>query len=214
MTSPSGIVTFYRLPVDAPISGSFGQWYERAGGYFHRGIDFAPLPVGSPVYSPAPLDIIPVNNPDQSYGRAVAGRLPNGLYTLLAHNEVVLVSPGMHVPTGEIIAFSGNTGTSTGPHCHWQYSPYDWWPTTLEMNRDPLLEYADVESPEFVARVAALELATFGGQAGVQLWIARGQPLGAWADDLNRAVRHRIEEHSGVLIGQPHGQPYGSVFPI
>lgn len=41
-----------------------------------------------------------------------------GLSTLYAHQDVISVSPGQKVATGEIIGYTGNTDFSTGPHLH------------------------------------------------------------------------------------------------
>lgn len=210
------MTAFYRYPVDNPvITGTFGQPYTNDAGqvYLHRGVDFGSLALGAPIYAPCPMDRIPLYNPDGSFGDGLSAVIPDGRFILLAHNSAVLLPMGMHAETGAVVALAGATGTSRPPgavHCHWQFSPYQNFPVDIALNLDPLLELDDaMMSPEERARLEAVELATYGGQAGVQTWLMRGQPLASWADDLNAAVKNRVNEHSGFGA---HGNPYGSVF--
>ena len=44
----------------------------------------------------------------------------NGFVTLYAHCDNLHVQPGQFVRKGQVIAVSGNTGHSTGPHLHFE----------------------------------------------------------------------------------------------
>ncbi|RJQ14015.1 hypothetical protein C4553_01665 [Candidatus Parcubacteria bacterium] len=85
---------------------------------FHNGIDIG-LPAGTPVFSAGEGEVIANGNVSPyAYGRWVAIKHPNNLVTLYGHLSVVKVSNGQSVKRGELIAYSGNTGFSTGPHLH------------------------------------------------------------------------------------------------
>lgn len=63
---------------------------------------------------------------DYSYGHYLVIRhnkttkKGNIVYTLYAHNNDILVQEGEEVKKGQLIAYSGTTGNSTGPHCHFE----------------------------------------------------------------------------------------------
>jgi len=44
----------------------------------------------------------------------------SGVSTVYCHNDALLVAPGDVVTRGQVIALSGNSGLSTGPHLHYQ----------------------------------------------------------------------------------------------
>ena len=54
------------------------------------------------------------------YGNIVVIRHPNGMETAYAHLQKRLVSRGDKVDAGDVIALSGCTGRSTGPHLHFE----------------------------------------------------------------------------------------------
>ena len=64
--------------------------------------------------------VIIAKNLNYSYGHYLVIDHGNGLSTLYAHNTTLLVGVGAHVSKGQVIALSGSTGNSTGPHCHFE----------------------------------------------------------------------------------------------
>ncbi|MGN1201755.1 MAG: murein hydrolase activator EnvC family protein [Eubacterium sp.] len=106
-----------RYPTDSrTISAGFPNY--SSGGY-HGGVDF-PVSTGSNVYAAASGRVILVKYLNYSYGYYVMIDHGDGLSTLYAHNSQIFVSVGQQVYAGQVIAASGSTGNSTGPHCHFE----------------------------------------------------------------------------------------------
>ena len=114
-----------RWPVDSRvITQRFGenpQIYAKFNQAGHEGLDFS-SPVGGNIHACADgkvLDIRP--NDGNAYGLYV--RLQHSVdgqeyQTIYAHLSRALVSRGQSVRAGDVIALSGNTGHSFGPHLH------------------------------------------------------------------------------------------------
>lgn len=88
----------------------------------HTGTDFG-VQVGTSILAAAKGTVWATGDTDiacrgASYGKYVLLRHPNGLATLYGHLSRIAVSTGEQVDAGDIIAYSGNTGYSTGPHLH------------------------------------------------------------------------------------------------
>ena len=108
--SASGFV----WPVQGILTSSFGwRW-----GRMHEGIDIA-VGNGTPVVSSAAGTVI-VAGWMGGYGNLVVVDHGNGIATAYAHNTSVAVGVGQTVAQGQVIAYSGNTGNSTGPHVHFE----------------------------------------------------------------------------------------------
>jgi murein DD-endopeptidase len=108
------------LPESAQITSAFGV---RSHPLLHRrrlhtGIDFG-IPVGTAVHAVAD-GVVRRASEDAVSGRLVLVDHGSGVSTLYCHNDSLLVSVGDRVTGGEVIARSGNSGASTGPHLHYQ----------------------------------------------------------------------------------------------
>jgi murein DD-endopeptidase MepM/ murein hydrolase activator NlpD len=90
-----------------------------SSGRYHGGVDFR-CASGSNVYASASGTVIAAHNLEYSYGHYLIIDHGNGLSTLYAHNTTLLVGVGDHVNKGQVIARSGSTGNSSGPHVHFE----------------------------------------------------------------------------------------------
>ncbi len=103
------------VPVRGAVTSEFGPRRYR----FHYGIDLR-LKVGDSVRSAFSGKVRLINYEARGYGNYMVIRHDNGLETVYAHLSQVLVAPNQDVKAGELIAFGGNTGHSTGPHLHFE----------------------------------------------------------------------------------------------
>ena len=85
---------------------------------FYKGLDIAAA-YGSDVMCAAQGKVIFAGQKG-GYGNCVIVEHGNGLATLYGHLSKVLVKANQEVKVGEVIAKSGNTGRSTGPHLHYE----------------------------------------------------------------------------------------------
>lgn len=134
---------YFISPLDFPLSlsGSFG---ELRGTHFHAGLDFRTHGrEGYKVYASADGFVSRINVSPTGYGKALYITHPNGFQTVYAHlsrfnDEIdrfvedlqyrnrsfeVRAFPQKHlfpVKQGDIIAYSGNSGSSGGPHLHFE----------------------------------------------------------------------------------------------
>jgi murein DD-endopeptidase MepM/ murein hydrolase activator NlpD len=90
----------------------------------HKGVDFR-ASVGTEILAAASGTVLGTGNtditcPNASYGKWIMIDHGNGLSTVYGHLSYIKVSNGQHVDRGQLIAYSGNTGYSTGPHLHFE----------------------------------------------------------------------------------------------
>lgn len=115
--------TFRRFPIDGKviISSHFNpnRKHPVTGKVRpHNGTDFA-VRVGTPIVSPAD-GIVEIAKYSRSAGYYIVMRHHNSYSTVYMHLSKLLVKPGQRVKIGQVIARSGNTGISTGPHLHYE----------------------------------------------------------------------------------------------
>jgi hypothetical protein len=134
---------YFRVPIDVPLdlSGNFG---ELRPNHFHTGIDITTHNVeGIPVKAAAEGYVSRIKIGPWGYGRVLYVTHPNGYVTVYGHLsnfntalaaytktnqyanqsfeiELTLQPNQFPVKQGEVIAYSGNTGSSGGPHLHFE----------------------------------------------------------------------------------------------
>jgi murein DD-endopeptidase MepM/ murein hydrolase activator NlpD len=123
----------------SPIAGKtpstpykkLGKWWSKG---YHTGVDYA-VPVGTDVLAVADGEITNANW-GKSYGVQLVQKLDGGWF-IYAHLSKALVKPGDKVKAGQVIAKSGNTGNSTGPHLHAELRTKAHWSSGTDL--DPYL---------------------------------------------------------------------------
>ena len=149
---PKDFISPLDIPLD--VSGSFG---ELRSNHFHSGLDLkTQQKEGLPVYAVGDGYISRIKISTYGYGKAIYITHPNGYTTVYGHLqkangaiedyikkahyaqksfeiELFLKSNELPVKQGEVIAFSGNSGGSGGPHLHFEFRE-----TTSEKTVNPL----------------------------------------------------------------------------
>ena len=120
-------------PISGPITSEFG-WRTHpifGSARFHSGIDIGG-DYGMPIHAAASGVVIEAGWIG-GYGNTIMIEHGSGIVTLYGHNESLAVGVGQQVNQGDVIAYCGSTGNSTGPHCHFEVrvggepvSPWDY----------------------------------------------------------------------------------------
>lgn len=107
-------------PVRGWVTSHFGNRISPFSGIqkFHEGIDIA-AQTGTPVLASADGVVIKAGF-GTGYGNMVEISHGYGIRTLYAHNSRLNVKVGQHVKRGDVIAYVGDSGSSTGPHLHYE----------------------------------------------------------------------------------------------
>ena len=114
-SGPSGVsASGLAWPVGGPVVSGFGM----RSGRMHEGIDIS-VPSDTPVQAAAAGTVIYAGWLG-GYGNLVVVDHGNGLSTAYAHNTSFAAGVGEAVTQGQVIASSGSTGNSSGPHVHFE----------------------------------------------------------------------------------------------
>lgn len=117
-TSSSYIASASTGTFSWPARGTITSRYGRRWGELHTGLDIA-VPRGTAVKA-ADSGVVSFAGWNGGYGYCVIINHKNGYQTLYGHNSKLKVKAGQEVDKGQVIASSGSTGRSTGPHVHFE----------------------------------------------------------------------------------------------
>jgi len=109
-----------RWPVRGPVNSDFGQrrspWAPNSE--FHSGIDIG-APIGTAVRAPAP-GVVVFAGQHPEYGVTLIIDHGNETKSLYGHLSRLNVAMDQRIQRGDTVAFTGNTGRSSGPHLHYE----------------------------------------------------------------------------------------------
>lgn len=110
----------YRQPFKGsyPITQYFGEKITNKNG--HTGVDYG-CPIGTPILASNSGLVFFTGWKDGGYGYCIYIKHDDGYVTIYEHLlKDIPVTMSQRVLQGQVIAFSGNSGNSTGPHLHFE----------------------------------------------------------------------------------------------
>ncbi|AEH34920.1 Peptidoglycan-specific endopeptidase, M23 family [Vibrio anguillarum 775] len=126
ITSSVRMVMLTQIPSGAPvhnarISSGYGERIHPVTGNvkIHRGQDFA-VNIGTPIYAPADGVAEVTRASDKGSGNFLRLQHSYGFTSSYSHLQKFAVKGGDFVQKGDLIAYSGNSGLSSGPHLHYE----------------------------------------------------------------------------------------------
>ncbi|ALO16535.1 Glycyl-glycine endopeptidase ALE-1 precursor [Salinivirga cyanobacteriivorans] len=112
----------------------------------HHGIDYA-AQIGSPVYSTG-KGIVKAAYYASGYGKVVKVDHGFGYLSIYAHLDKYIVKKGDTISRGQLVGYVGNTGSSTGPHLHYEIRKNN-------QTQNPLYFYMDDLEPYEYDRIVS-----------------------------------------------------------
>ncbi len=149
-----------RTPIDgARLSSGFGMRRHPVLGYsrMHKGVDFA-APRGTPVYAAGSGRVLKAGR-NGSFGNYIRLRHSAEYNTAYAHLSRFAkgIAPGARVRQGQVIAYVGTTGRSTGPHLHYEVLRNDKQVNPLKAKQPPNSQLAGADLERFSKEVARID---------------------------------------------------------
>ncbi len=109
-----------RWPLRGPVNSDFGKrvspWTSNSE--FHSGIDIG-APIGTPIKAPAPGTVV-FGGQHPEYGVTLILDHGHETKSLYGHLSRLQVTVSQRVQRGDVMALTGNTGRSSGPHLHYE----------------------------------------------------------------------------------------------
>jgi|LSQX01.1.fsa_nt_gb murein DD-endopeptidase MepM/ murein hydrolase activator NlpD len=108
------------MPTRGRVTSRYGSRRHPITGrtQMHEGIDLA-APTGTPIVATAD-GVVLFSGSRAGYGRTVIINHGYGFQTLYGHASKIVVRVGQRVKRGQVIAYVGSSGVSTGSHCHYE----------------------------------------------------------------------------------------------
>ena len=114
----------------------------------HEGLDFT-APVGTEIYASGNGVVVKVETMGRGYGNNILIDHGFGYQTLYAHLSKFKARVGQRIKRGDVIGYVGSTGSSTGPHLH-----YEVWRNGMKI--DPINFFFNDLTPEQYAKVVEI----------------------------------------------------------
>ncbi|HYH95775.1 M23 family metallopeptidase [Hyalangium sp.] len=151
--------TFLKSPLKfAHVTSGFGSRFHPVLQYLknHNGVDYG-TPIGTPVWSVADGTVTKAQNTGPG-GNTVCVRHTNGFETCYLHLSKygAGVRVGSRVSQKQVIAYSGNTGRSTGPHLHFALKRGGQFVNPLNQKFPRAEPLPKAQLPDFLARTKEL----------------------------------------------------------
>lgn len=102
-----------------PSRGGITSYFGYRWGKLHKGLDIGAA-IGTPIYAAADGTIEFASWDSGGYGNLIKINHGSGIVTFYGHTSKMVVKAGQSIKRGQLIAYVGSTGHSTGPHVHFE----------------------------------------------------------------------------------------------